>query len=129
MSRFARWAGKLAVIPFLLAVLAGAAGAQGGIDAATMAKANNPLADMNAVNLQNYYSPSLYGIPDATSNVMNLRGVAVAGRHIVRATLPVTTVPTGPAGSVSGLGDLNVFDAIVLTGPDSPTTAGVGPFW
>ncbi len=120
----------------LVAVLAtGAASAEsqtpepqpGGVDASTMAKANNPLADMNAINLQNYYSPSLYGVPDATSNAMNLRGIMVTGRHIIRGTLPVSTVPTGQTTSVSGLGDLNVFDAIVVTDPDAATMFGVGP--
>ena len=90
-----------------------------GVDASTMAKANNPLADMNAIDLQNYYSPSLYGVPDQTSNTMNLRTIMVTGRHIIRATLPVSTVPTGPTTSVSGLGDLNIFDAIVVTDPDA----------
>lgn len=98
-----------------------------GIDASTMAKANNPLADMNAFNLHNYYSPSLYGVPDQTANSMFLRGIMVAGRHIVRATLPFSTAPTGINSSVSGIGDLVVFDAIVVTGPESPSTIGVGP--
>jgi hypothetical protein len=100
---------------------------QGEVDASTMAKANNPLANMNAINLQNYYSPLLYGLPDATSNTMNLRGILVTGRQIIRATLPVSTVPTGETTSVSGLGDLNVFDAIVVTGADAATMIGVGP--
>ena len=99
----------------------------GGVDANTIAKANNPLADMNAINLQNYYVPSLYGVPDQTSNTLNLRGIMVTGRHIIRATLPVSTVPTGRTTSVSGLGDLNVFDAIVVTDPDASTMIGVGP--
>jgi len=99
----------------------------GGVDAATVAKANNPLADMNAINLQNYYSPSLYGVPDATSNTLNLRTVLVTGRHIIRGTLPVSTVPTGPTSQASGLGDLNIFDAIVVTSPEASTTIGVGP--
>ena len=99
----------------------------GGVDADTMAQANNPLADMNAINLQNYYVPSLYGVPDQTSNTMNLRGIMVAGRHIVRATLPISTVPTGATTSTSGLGDLNVFDAIVVSDPDASTMIGVGP--
>jgi hypothetical protein len=98
-----------------------------GVDASTMAQANNPLADMNAINLQNYYLPSLYGVPDQTSNTLNLRGIMVTGRHIIRATLPVSTVPTGATTSTSGLGDLNVFDAIVVTDPDASTMIGVGP--
>jgi hypothetical protein len=51
----------------------------------------------------------------------------VTGRHIIRGTLPVSTAPTGQTTSVSGLGDLNVFDAIVVTDPDAATMFGVGP--
>jgi hypothetical protein len=68
---------------------------QGGVSASQLAKANNPLADLNAVNFQNYFSPSLYGVSGESSNTMNLRPVIVAGRHIVRATLPVQTTPVG----------------------------------
>ena len=98
-----------------------------GVDASTMAKANNPLADMNAVNFHNYHRTSLYGVPNVTDNELDLRGIMVTGRHIIRATLPVKTVPTGLSSTVSGLGDLNVFDAIVVTSPEAPTMLGVGP--
>ena len=50
---------------------------------------------MNAINLQNYYDPSLYSIPNAVGNTMMLRGAIVAGRQIIRATLPVSTLPSG----------------------------------
>ena len=66
-------------------------------------------------------------MPNATANTLNLRGIMVTGRHIVRATLPVSTVPTSPLESVSGLGDLNIFDAILVTDPDAATMVGVGP--
>jgi hypothetical protein len=42
--------------------------------AAAVAKANNPLASMNAINMQDYYDPSLYSIPNAVGNTMMLRG-------------------------------------------------------
>ncbi len=104
-----------------------AASDKGGISAETMAKANNPLADMNAINFQNFFAPSLYGVPNQTSNTMNLRGIMVTGRHIIRATLPLSTLPTGLTTNASGLGDLNIFDAIVVSGADARTTIGVGP--
>lgn len=50
---------------------------------------------MNAFNLQNYYDPSLYSIPNAVGNTMLLRGAIVAGHQIIRATLPVSTLPSG----------------------------------
>jgi hypothetical protein len=39
-------------------------GSGGGISASQLSNANNPLADMDALNFQNYYSPSLYGVPN-----------------------------------------------------------------
>jgi hypothetical protein len=69
--------------------------ATNAVSDAEIAKSNNPLADLNSLNFHNYYSPSLYGIPDAGANVMNLRGVMVAGRQIIRATMPISTTPVG----------------------------------
>jgi hypothetical protein len=80
-----------------------AASGAGGVSAEAMANANNPLADMNAINFQNFFAPSLYGVPNQTSNTMNLRGIMVTGRHIIRATLPLSTLPTGPTSNASGL--------------------------
>lgn len=37
-------------------------------DHAAAAAANNPLANMTSFQLQNYYAPELYGLPDETSN-------------------------------------------------------------
>lgn len=92
-----------------------------------MSKANNPLADMNALNFQNYYVPSLFGVPDAVANTMYLRPVMVAGRQVVRATIPVATTPAGPGQYKSGLGDFSIFDAIKLTPDGSQTDFAVGP--
>jgi hypothetical protein len=50
---------------------------------------------MNAINMQDYYDPSLYSIPNAVGNTMMLRGAVVAGRQIIRGTLPVATLPSG----------------------------------
>lgn len=118
---------RLVVMAAVLVAAVHSSSAQGGIDASAVAKANDPLADMNAFNFHNFYGASLHGVPDATSNTLNLRGVAVMGRQIIRATLPVSTVPTDATSSASGLGDFNIFDAIVVTGPSASTTLGVGP--
>jgi hypothetical protein len=59
-----------------LAVLAGLvpfqgtarnASAQEGPSEEEQAQANNPLASAYALNFQNFYSPSLYGVPEARS--------------------------------------------------------------
>jgi len=92
-----------------------------------LAKANNPLANANAINFQNYYGSSLYGMTDQTNDSFLLRPVIVTGRQIIRMTLPVSTVPSSSGESVSGLGDFNVFDAIVLSPDGSTQQYGVGP--
>jgi hypothetical protein len=101
--------------------------AAGGISAEQMAKANNPLADMNALNFQNSWVPAIRGVPDDYINTMNVRPVMVAGRQIIRATIPLTTAPLGGGPYASGLGDINIFDAIKLTGDGSKTDIAVGP--
>jgi hypothetical protein len=100
--------------------------APAGPTAAQIAAANNPLADMNALNFANYYVPTFQGVADANANTMYLRGVMVAGRQIIRATLPLSSVPTA-GGQVSGLGDFSIFDAFKLTGAGASTDIGVGP--
>lgn len=120
--------------------------APAGVSAEELAKANDPTADLNGINFTNYYSSPLYGVPDVSANTFNLRGVMVKGRHIVRLTIPVTTTPTGrssvsipgqgsvpiglPIGPVqykSGLGDINIFDSIVLTPDGARTKLAAGP--
>jgi hypothetical protein len=92
-----------------------------------MAKANNPLADMNALNFHDYWAAAIRGVPDDYSNTLNLRSVMVAGRHIVRATVPFSTVPLGGGLYASGLGDISIFDAIKLTREGAKTDIAVGP--
>jgi hypothetical protein len=65
------------------------------VSAEQVSKANNPLSTMNALNIQDSYQPMLYSIPNASANTMFLRGTMVAGRQIIRATLPVVTLPSG----------------------------------
>jgi hypothetical protein len=103
------------------------AAAPGGVSAAELAKANNPLADMNALNFQDSWVPTISGAPDDHANTMNLRPVMVAGRQIIRATIPLATQPKGGGVYASGLGDVNVFDAIKMTGEGAETDLAVGP--
>jgi hypothetical protein len=99
-------------------------------------KANNPLADLIAVNLHNYYSPRLNGIPDESANTMWLRAVTPYWRLIPRVSLPIKVAPvadtsTTPTSynSVTGIGDLNIFATFVVTPDDSPATLGIGPIY
>jgi hypothetical protein len=90
-------------------------------------QANNPLANMKALNFQNYYVPNLYGLPDETSNTFWFRYAQPVGRVLVRASLPLSTVPTGQGDPTSGLGDFNIFGAYLLAPATAPTQYGVGP--
>lgn len=98
-----------------------------GISAAQVSKANNPLADLNGLNLHNFYMPSLFGVSDSAANTHYLRPVIVAGRQIIRATLPIATAPVGQGQYRSGLGDFSIFDAIKLTPEGATTDFAVGP--
>lgn len=112
----------LAALGILFAAAAGPAKAQ---TAEEVAAANNPLAPITAINLQNYYVPTVYGSPDSTANSALVRGVLSTGSMLIRATLPVSTI-SGNGVDESGLGDLNVFDAFLLPRKGS-TQLGFGP--
>ena len=91
------------------------------------ANANNPLANMVAFNIQNYYMTDLYGT-DESANTAWLRYAQPVGKWLFRASLPISTVPVpGQADSTSGLGDFNIFAAYLLSDPASPEQFGVGP--
>ena len=90
-------------------------------------QANNPLADMRAFNVQNYYMPDLLGFPDATANTAWLRYVHPFGRWVTRTSLPLKNVPTAGDEYESGLGNLNLFAAYLVTPPDKGVQFGVGP--
>ena len=93
---------------------------------AQQAQANNPLASAYALNFQNYYVPSLYGVPDQNVNTFWIRGAAPVGRTLTRASLPLNTRPSSATGAQSGLGDFNIFTAYLFV--SNPTTSvGVGP--
>ena len=79
-----------------------------------------------AFNIQNYYYAELYGI-DESANTAWLRYAQPFGKWLMRASLPMSTVPTTGADPVSGLGDFNVFFAYLLSDPSSPKQFGVGP--
>jgi hypothetical protein len=97
-------------------------------------KANNPLANSKAFNVQNYYIPTLYDDPNLKANTALIRYAMpfAGGKVLMRATLPLGATPTGysPNGSPkysSGLGDLNFFATYTFSKPDAKTLLGVGP--
>lgn len=96
-----------------------------------MNKANNPLTPMLGVNFQDYLTSSIFGT-DKTSNSFLLRGTlphkAFKLPQITRLTLPYLTVPDPTGGNAQGIGDLNLFD-IVLLKPVKGIEFGVGPYF
>jgi hypothetical protein len=91
-----------------------------------VAAANNPIAPMNAIYFQNYYAPTVYGVP-GSDNLLDFRTLVVSGRQIIRATLPISSGEDGNGKPQSGLGDFNVFDAIRVSPEGSKDVLAVGP--
>jgi hypothetical protein len=101
---------------------------------AEAAKANNPLANAKAFNLQNYYVPSIYEDANLKANSMLVRYASpfAGGKVLVRLTLPLVTTPSGydsigKPTYASGIGDLNFFATYTLTDPTAKTLIGIGP--
>ncbi|MEZ5988152.1 MAG: hypothetical protein R3F30_03335 [Planctomycetota bacterium] len=105
-------------------------GQEAGADKDALKQANNPLANFKAINVHNYHVSELSGT-DETANTAWLRyaqPVATGfGDWLVRASLPLQTVPTGPGQAESGLGDANVFAAYLFDSGDPSVSYGVGP--
>jgi hypothetical protein len=93
-------------------------------------KANNPLTPAITVNLQDQAQPVLYDL-DEWSNAFLLRGVLPhklgGARQLLRYTLPVVTAPDGSGGTVTGLGDLNLFDIFPFAWKRKKMALGLGP--
>ncbi len=90
------------------------------------AQANNPLADFQAFNIQNYYIPELSGV-DETANSFVLRYAQPFGKWLMRASLPFSRVPAGPNATESGVGDADVFFAYLFDTGNPARSFGVGP--
>jgi len=120
---------KLARIMLVLTALAASAPAWAQ-SAEEMNSANNPLTPTIALNFNDAYVDSYYGLPDADSNAMLVRGAlphkAFGLPQITRLTLPVVTSPDlPPSGSDTDLGDLNVFDVLIFK--KAGVEFGIGP--
>jgi hypothetical protein len=98
----------------------------GGGSESDVATANNPIAPMNAIYFQNYYAPTVYGVP-GSSNLLDFRTLVVSGRQVVRATFPISSGEDSNGNQQSGLGDFNVFDAIRVSPEESKNVLAMGP--
>jgi hypothetical protein len=114
---------------YAASVLLSPAFAQASADEAN--KSNNPLNLAASFNIQNYYTPSVFGASAHTNDLL-LRPTVPIGPNgligvpeIFRATVPVSTRPDPSGGYNTGLGDLNLFDIFLLSQGD--VQIGVGP--
>ena len=96
-------------------------------DASSAAQANNPLADIRAFNIQNYYISEFSGPVDTTGNNLVLRYAQPFGKWLMRASLPFLRVPVGVDETQSGLGDMDVFFAYLFDTDNPARSFGVGP--
>ena len=116
-------------ILFAVALTGPASGAEGGGDAA--AQANNPLANMTALNFQDYYIGRITET-DQDGNqfwVRFAKPFEVAGTSwLMRASLPVNSFPVATDGGLeTGVGDLNVFAAYLFDTGNPAVSFGIGP--
>lgn len=98
------------------------------------AQANNPLANMTALNFHNYYIPKLTDAPN--DNYLNNAWVRFAkpfskGRLLLRVSAPINTMgvldnTTGFVNSTNGLGDINAFVSYNFVSKPN-ATVGIGP--
>ncbi len=108
---------------------------EGAKDASqSAAQANNPLANMTALNFHNYYVPKVNNAPGDT--YMNNTWVRFAkpfvdGKFLLRASLPINTIgtpnnTTGNVKTTNGLGDFNAFLSYNFISKPA-ITVGLGP--
>ncbi|MDR3503236.1 MAG: hypothetical protein P4L79_11720 [Legionella sp.] len=91
-----------------------------------LAQANNPLANMQAFNIQNYYSPQISGF-DQKGDTGWLRYAQPVDKFLVRASMPFTSYPVAPTVKKSGSGDFNVFAAYLIDTGNPSVSTGIGP--
>lgn len=105
------------------------ASAQGGLTDAEKARANNPLANTKAVNIQHYYRPTLSEIEGGMANTAWIRFAVPTGRILWRLSIPLESRYISNSNitySKSGLGDIDIFGAYLAV--MKPTfTFGFGP--
>src|SRR5258707_13306121 len=102
----------------VIAMLASAAFAQSAAEDAN--KNNNPLNLAASFNIQNYYTPSVFGASAHTNDFLLRPTIPVAPGligvpQIFRGTPPISTRPDPTGGYNTGLGDINLFDIFLLS--------------
>ena len=98
-----------------------------------LAQANNPIANMIALSLHNYYIGEFTGTED-DGNQFWLRYAQPfslgESNWLMRASLPLNTFPFGSDGSSNtGLGDLSILTAYLIDVGNPGISFGVGPMF
>ncbi|QHE91031.1 hypothetical protein PI93_003765 [Pandoraea fibrosis] len=94
-------------------------------------KSNNPLNLATSLNFQNYYTPRLFDTRAHTNDFLVRPTLPIAPGgligypQILRMTVPISTRPAGDGGYTTGLGDINLFDILLLK--QGELDIGVGP--
>ncbi len=99
-------------------------------DATLAAQANNPLANMTAFNLHNYYIGEQTGSGESANQfwLRYAKPFKLGGDWLMRASLPINSFPTLPYGDKeTGIGDLNVFAAYLFDTGNPAISFGFGP--
>lgn len=125
-GKFTVW---VATAMLLVSWLTGEAVADDHADAA--AQANNPLANMTAFNIQNYYIGELTESDDSANQfwLRYAQPFSIGETNwLMRASLPINTYPTPPDGDKeTGIGDFNVFAAYLIDTGNPAVSFGIGP--
>ena len=101
----------------------------GGPSAEELAKANNPLADLMAFNVQYYFRPSLNEIEGGQAHTTWFRFAMPTGKILWRVSAPLETRHINNQDvnfSKSGIGDIDIFAAYLAVSKPN-LTFGVGP--
>ena len=98
--------------------------------ASIAAQANNPLANMRAFNLHNYYIGEQTGTGESADQfwLRYAMPFKLGGDWLLRASLPINSFPVAAGGSrETGIGDLNVFAAYLFDTGNPALSFGFGP--
>lgn len=100
-------------------------------DSSSVNEANNPLTPKITVNFQDQAAPQLYDLGQG-SNAFLLRGVLPhklgGASQIFRFTMPLpVTSPDNNSRTITGVGDLNIFDIFPFALKKAKMEVGIGP--
>lgn len=119
-------------LPALFLALGTALGAVAvASEAELAAQANNPLANIKAFNLHNYYIGNLTEVDESANQfwVRYAQPFSVGESNwLMRASLTVNSYPTPPDGDKeTGIGDFNIFAAYLFDTGNPAVSFGLGP--